>query len=545
MDKRNIRNIVLTGFMGVGKTETGKLLAELLAMDFIDTDAAVEAAMGMKIAEIFRKYGEGRFRSEEASAIEKASLRRGCVIATGGGAVLNPENIRRLRGNGIIILLTAPVEAIAARLSEAGERPLLRGDELRKRIGELLSDREPFYMDCDYRIDTAELNAEQTARLIISMIRKMNKGDRGDRGRNFLATIEVDLKERSYPIIIGADNLEQLGEVMSACAPLRQVKSVLLVTNETVGPLYGKQVMNSLERAGFAPRYYQLPDGEEYKSLDSACKLYTAAIEAGLNRLSAVTALGGGVVGDLAGFVAATYMRGISFVQIPTTLLAQVDSSVGGKTGVNHPLGKNMIGSFYQPRLVFADVRVLKTLDPAEMRAGLAEVIKYGVIRDEEFFRYIEEHLEQVLALDDGVLSYVVKKSCLIKAGIVEEDERENGMRALLNFGHTIGHALEALTSYRRYRHGEAVAAGMAVAADIAVGRGLLNKEDSERLKNLLSRAGLPITVPFSASEIIKVLPRDKKALEGRPRFVLPLALGRARLFAEVETDEIKAALEG
>ncbi|MGB4503755.1 MAG: 3-dehydroquinate synthase [Syntrophaceticus sp.] len=358
-----------------------------------------------------------------------------------------------------------------------------------------------------------------------------------------METLRVDLKERSYSIKIGAGNLEQLGEAMAATEALQQVKSVLVVTNERVGPLYGEQVIRSLKQAGFTPLYYQLPDGEEFKTLESADKLYTEAIINGLDRQSAVIALGGGVVGDLAGFVAATYMRGISLVQIPTTLLAQVDSSVGGKVAVNHPLGKNMIGSFYQPQLVFIDVQVLKTLDPIEVRAGLAEVIKYGVIQDGDFFSYLEEHLEQILALDQGVLSYIIKKSCSIKARVVELDERENGMRALLNFGHTIGHALEALTSYRVYRHGEAVAAGMMVAADIAVGRDLLEKEDRDRLKNLLIRAGLPTTVPIAATDILNVLPRDKKARHGRPRFVLPLALGKAGLFEDVEADEIRAAL--
>ncbi|MDD2555128.1 MAG: 3-dehydroquinate synthase [Syntrophaceticus sp.] len=358
-----------------------------------------------------------------------------------------------------------------------------------------------------------------------------------------METLQVDLKERSYPIKFGAGNLKYLGEAMAALQPIQQVKRVFVITNERVGSLYGDIVLESLKQAGFEPFYYQLPDGEEYKSLESADKLYTAAIENGLDRQSAVVALGGGVAGDLAGFVAATYLRGVFLIQVPTTLLAQVDSSVGGKVAVNHPLGKNMIGSFYQPQLVFIDVRVLNTLDLREVRAGLAEAIKYGVIRDGDLFSYLEEHLEQILALEQDALSYVIQKSCAIKAAIVAEDERENGVRILLNFGHTIGHALEALTSYRIYRHGEAVAVGMVAAAQIAVGRGLLKEEDKNRLEKLLKRAGLPTTVTIPAVEIINILPRDKKARRGKPHFVLPLALGEVDLFEDVEKDEILAAI--
>jgi 3-dehydroquinate synthase len=533
-------NIVLTGFMGVGKTEVGRRLAELLEMKFIDTDTAVESAVGMKIPDIFQKYGEERFRCEEAAVIRKAALCSNCVIATGGGVVLNPENMRALREKGMIILLSAQPSVIADRVMKTAKRPLLQGDDLNKRIRNLLSERAPCYQDCDDRIDTSELSIEQVVERIISLLDENQ--ETGKTG--ILETVPVDLKERGYSIKIGAGNLECLGEAMVALEPLQDVKSVLVVTDERVGPLYGKQVLSSLKRAGFSPLYHQLPEGEEYKSLESAEQLYTAAIENGLDRQSAVVALGGGVVGDLAGFVASTYMRGISLIQVPTTLLAQVDSSVGGKVAVNHPLGKNMIGAFYQPQLVFIDVHVLETLAPREVRAGLAEVIKYGVIRDGDFFSYLEGHLQQILALDEGVLSYVIKKSCAIKARVVEEDEREDGVRAFLNFGHTIGHALEALTFYRNYRHGEAVAAGMVAAAEIAVERGLLEEEEKNRLKKLLDRAGLPVTVPLAGDEILNILPRDKKARHGRPRFVLPLGLGSVNLFEDVETDEIRAALE-
>lgn len=354
-------------------------------------------------------------------------------------------------------------------------------------------------------------------------------------------TLRVELGERSYSIMIGADILDRLGEavVNLGCGP-----RLFVVTNETVGPLYGERVKNSLIKAGFDLLYHELPDGEEYKSLQSAERLYTVALEGGLERGGAVVALGGGVIGDLAGFVAATYMRGVPYIQVPTTLLAQVDSSVGGKVAVNHPLGKNIIGCFYQPRLVFADVQVLRTLAPREVRAGLAEVIKYGVIRDASFFRYLEGNLEEILALDEEALITVIRRSCAVKAEIVEKDEREEGLRAILNFGHTVGHALEALTGYRVYRHGEAVAAGMAVASAIAAARGLLKGTERMRLIGLLQRAGLPVSFPFNADDVVRILPRDKKAHRGWPRFVLPLSPGRVELFGDVELAEVMTALE-
>ncbi len=352
--------------------------------------------------------------------------------------------------------------------------------------------------------------------------------------------VQVVLPNGSYKIYIGTGTLEKLGEYL----PFEKKTRLFVITNDRVGPLYGNKLVESLQEYGYKTLYHQVPDGEEYKSFATAEELFTCAIKGGLDRGSAVIALGGGVIGDLAGFVAATYMRGIPLIQVPTTLLAQVDSSVGGKVAVNHPLGKNMIGSFYQPRLVFIDLQVLKTLDPREVRSGLAEVIKYGVIQDRGFFNFLEEHLAGIKALDLELLSAVVKKSCSIKGRIVEEDEKERGLRSLLNFGHTIGHALEVITDYRVYRHGEAVSMGMVAAAEIAVGRGLLAKEEAERLVMLLENAGLPTVIPFGADEIIPLLSRDKKAQEGRPRFVLLLGLGKAALFDDVGEAEIREAIE-
>lgn len=352
--------------------------------------------------------------------------------------------------------------------------------------------------------------------------------------------LKVDLGERSYKILVGFANLGQLGASLRS---LNLAGRLSLITNSTVGGLYGDRVRSILAGAGCTVSYWEMPDGEEYKTLQSAAAVYDHMVGEGMERGSAVVALGGGVVGDLAGFVAATYMRGVPLVQVPTTLLAQVDSSVGGKVAVNHPRGKNLIGCFYQPRLVFADLQTLRTLPERELRAGLAEVIKYGVIWDPAFFGYLEQHLEQLLGLEPGPLVEAVRRSCAIKAKVVASDEREQNLRGILNFGHTVGHALESLTNYRVYRHGEAVAVGMVAAAVLAVNRGLMDAADKERLVALLRRAGLPVSFPYPAREILALLPHDKKVLHGELRFVLPLKMGQAEIRTGVENDEIMTAL--
>jgi 3-dehydroquinate synthase len=352
--------------------------------------------------------------------------------------------------------------------------------------------------------------------------------------------LEVSLGERSYQIMIGSGNLDQLGVSLRG---LNLADRLCLVTNTTVGPLYGDRVKSVLVNSGYAVSYHEVPDGEEYKTLQSAAAIYDHMVGSGMGRDSAVVVLGGGVVGDLAGFVAATYMRGIPLIQVPTTLLAQVDSSVGGKVAVNHPLGKNLIGCFYQPRLVFADLQTLGTLPEREIRAGMAEVIKCGFIWDGAFFVFLEQHLERVLNREPEFLMEAVRRSCAIKAEIVSGDEREQGMRAILNFGHTIGHALESLTGYQVYRHGEAIAVGMAVAAAMAVNRGLLAAVDRERLVILLSRAGLPVSFHYPAQDILGLLSHDKKMLMGRQRFILPLEIGRVEICSDLSEGEILSAL--
>lgn len=340
--------------------------------------------------------------------------------------------------------------------------------------------------------------------------------------------INVDLGERSYPIYIDSNILSSFGERLKA---FNQSKRAVIVTNPTVAKLYLDIIESSLKSAGISVKVIEIPDGEEYKSLEWASTIYDELIAFEMDRNSPLIALGGGVIGDITGFVAATYMRGIPYVQVPTTLLAQVDSSVGGKTAVNHPKGKNMIGAFYQPLFVFIDVKTLDTLDLREVRAGLAEVVKYGIIRSEELFSYIENNADKILSLDETALRHIIKVSCEIKASVVAADERETGLRAILNFGHTFGHAVEALTHYKQYRHGEAVAIGMLFAAKLSYKMGLSNDETVERLSSLLEKIGLPLEhKACSAAECIASMMHDKKVVAGELRFVLPESMGRVTI---------------
>lgn len=356
-----------------------------------------------------------------------------------------------------------------------------------------------------------------------------------------MQTLNVNLGTRSYPIHIGAGNLRQVGELLSQ-AGLRG--SVAVVTNPTVARLYLDAVGSALKQAGFTFTPVLIPDGEEFKTVQSLQIIYDRLIAERFERKSCVLALGGGVVGDMAGFAAATYLRGVPYVQVPTTLLAQVDSSVGGKTGVNHADGKNLIGAFYQPRMVLIDVAVLRTLPRRELIAGLAEVIKYGVIEDGELFSLLEQKIAQLTELDEDLLIETIATSCAIKARVVEADEREDDYRAVLNFGHTIGHALEAVTGYTRFLHGEAVGVGMAKAAALSARHGFCDAESLLRIVQLIEKAGLPSAIPddVSMAGLIQAMEVDKKAAGGKIKFVMCTGIGKTR-FHGLAPSEILDAL--
>lgn len=351
--------------------------------------------------------------------------------------------------------------------------------------------------------------------------------------------VEVDLGQRSYPIHIGSGLLED-PDIYTKHIVGHQV---MVVTNETVGPIYLNKVMGAL--ADYQCETVLLPDGEKYKTLDVWRSIFDSLLQHRFSRQCTIIALGGGVVGDMAGFAAASYQRGVNFIQVPTTLLAQVDSSVGGKTGINHPLGKNMIGAFHQPLCVVADTETLNTLDNRQLSAGIAEVIKYGLINDPDFFTWLENNINSLLVRDRETLAFAIERSCIDKARIVAADELEAGQRALLNLGHTFGHAIETGVGYGEWLHGEAIAAGMCMAARLSVEQGWLAKTDEERIVNLIQMAGLPIIPPdgLDADKLMELMAVDKKVLDGKLRLVLLRGIGSAFVTDEFDLGRLQDTL--
>lgn len=362
-----------------------------------------------------------------------------------------------------------------------------------------------------------------------------------------MRTLKVDLGDRSYPIFIGkglfqAENL----------FPYIKGKQVMIVTNETVAPLYLEKLKQGLLENGASSAQAKqigetiLPDGESYKNLDTINSIFDGLMQDNYDRKTTLIALGGGVIGDMTGFAAACYRRGVNFIQVPTTLLSQVDSSVGGKTGVNHPLGKNMIGAFYQPQAVIADISTLDTLEDRELKAGIAEVIKYGFIYDTEFFVWLEENLEKLLQRDYEALAYAVHRSCEIKAEVVAKDELEHGIRALLNFGHTFGHAIETFTGYSSWLHGEAIGTGMCMALTMSQLMGWMSAEDVQRGIDIIKRADLPVDVPQDMTEedFIRLMQADKKVLDGVVRLILLKSIGEGVIVDEYTPEIFRETLE-
>ena len=357
-----------------------------------------------------------------------------------------------------------------------------------------------------------------------------------------MKNLKIDLNERSYDILISRNILSKVGEfILNILEPSR----IIIITHPSVRKLFGDEIESGLVNVGYSPNVIEIPEGETSKSLRQVELIYDRMLEMKCDRKSVLIALGGGVVGDLTGFTAATFQRGISFIQIPTTLLSQVDSSVGGKTAVNHPRGKNMIGAFYQPKLVVIDLNTLSTLPKNQLRGGLSEVVKYGVIADEKLFIFLENNIQNILSLDIKCLEYIVKTSCAIKARIVEKDERESKYRMILNFGHTFGHAIETLTNYTEYLHGEAISIGMVQAALLSVKSGLCNKDLPKRITNLLKAFGLPIQAhDLKSKDIIESMRHDKKNSHNKLRFVLPKSIGSIEIIDDVPETLIQSVLD-
>ena len=365
----------------------------------------------------------------------------------------------------------------------------------------------------------------------------------GERQRQ-MKKVTVELGTRSYEIVIDSDILPDIGKRLKE---FNFSPGIGIISNPTVFNLYGDRLMQSLKNAGLDCFHILIPDGEEYKDYFWTYYILTELLKKRLDRNSCLIALGGGVIGDMTGFVASMYMRGINFIQIPTTLLSQVDSSVGGKTGVNHYLGKNMLGAFYQPRLVWIDIATLGTLPKRELLCGVAEIIKYGIIWDEDLFDYMEKHREAIMNYDGDVLRFIIKRSCEIKAEVVSKDEREGGLRAILNYGHNIGHAVETETKYARFLHGEAIAIGMYLEARLSEKMGLIDTRQVNRIRSVINAYGLPAQLPedLDSDKLVSLMKLDKKTVAGKMKFILPEKIGKVRISKDVKKEEIAQVISG
>lgn len=532
----------MVGLMGAGKTTVGRALAKKLNKRFIDSDHEIEARTGASIPLIFEIEGEAGFRQREAEVIRDLTAEQDIVLATGGGAILNPQSRALLKSRGTVIYLRASINSILQRTSHDKNRPLLQTADPRKRIEELAREREPYYREVAHIvIDTGRPNVQWLMQNILTqldLVRGAMPGGESLKQRidqipsmssdtkmpqSASTTLSVDLGDRSYPIAIGHSLLSDPALVNRYITGQR----VAVVTNNLVAPLYLEELTRILTAVGKRVTTIVLPDGEEEKNWANLMRIFDALLAEKCDRKTMLIALGGGVIGDMTGFAAATYMRGVPFIQVPTTLLAQVDSSVGGKTGINHPLGKNMIGAFYQPQAVIADTATLDTLPRRELSAGMAEVIKHGAIIDAAFFGWIEDNIEKLMSRDVDALAYAIQRSCEIKAEVVRKDERETGLRAILNFGHTFGHAIEAGLGYGKWLHGEAVGCGMVMAANLSYRLGFIDGRTTERMRALVQAAGLPVNAPDLGSEKwLELMQVDKKNEDGKIKFILMNPLG-------------------
>ena len=549
-----MRNLFLIGFSYSGKSSAGRLAAERLRMPFVDLDERIERRAGRSIPEIFEADGEAAFRALEGEALAEVCAEGGAVVATGGGVPVDAENRRRMRESGVAVLLEAKPETVRARQAaadggaEESARPMLAGGDPLQRIALLKAERRDAYADAaDWTVHTDALDAAGVAAEIARGYEIVAAERGATAGRPTITGVApsytVTTKAGTYHGYVGSGLLEKLGALMRNAG---LDGTAFVIADGAVFDLYGEPVMASLKDAGFEAYEGIADPGEASKSLELAGDIYGWLAGRRAERRDSVVALGGGVAGDLGGFIAATYLRGMPFVQVPTTLLAMVDASIGGKVAVNLPAGKNLVGAFHQPRLVLADVEALRTLPHREMTAGWAEVVKHGLILDRSLLDDIDRERDRLLDRDPAALADVITRSAAIKARVVTEDERETlGMRNLLNYGHTVGHALEAVLDYEGLLHGEAVAIGMSVAAEIAVRMRMLTGADLERQADALRSFGLPLKGPAGIDQaaVREAMALDKKVAGKRINWVLPDGIGNAVSRNDVPEDVVREAM--
>ena len=532
------RSVVLVGLMGAGKTAIGRRLAARLGLPFRDADSEIELAAGCTIAEIFARYGEREFRAGERRVIRRLLAGDPLVLATGGGAFMDAETRATMRHDAVSMWLRVQLPVLLRRVAGRSHRPLLNNGDPAEVLRRLMEQRHPIYAEADLIVDCGDDTPDHTTNSVLNALLDWQPARR----------LSLALSTGSYDVVVGEGLLARAGALL---APVLPQKRAVVVTDEHVARLHLGTLLAGLEQTGFATHTVTVASGETSKNLDTYAQVVDQVLETAVERRTAVIALGGGVVGDLAGFVAATTLRGLPFVQVPTTLLAQVDSSVGGKTGINTRHGKNLLGAFHQPRMVLADSATLATLPLRELRAGYAEIAKAGLIGDPALFGWCEAHGAAVVGGDRTLQAEAVLRACAFKALVVGDDEREekpNDGRALLNLGHTFGHALEAELGYGVVLHGEAVAVGIGLAFRLSASLGLCNAADAERVVGHFTALGLPgelshLNRRLSADRLVGHMRRDKKMRDGQLAFVLARGIGQAFTKRDVPPEAVLSLL--
>ena len=528
------RSIVLVGLMGAGKTSIGRRLAARIGLPFRDADAEIEQAAGCTVPEIFERLGEREFRDGERRVIARLLAGEPLVLATGGGAYMDADTRAVIRREAVCVWLRCRLPTLLRRVAGRGHRPLLNVGNPAEVLRCLMVIRHPIYAEADVIVDCGDDHLDGTTAQVLDGLLAYRPPRR----------LTVALGPVGYDVVVGDNLLARAGALL---APVLPQKRVVVVTDPTVAALHLATLLDGLAATGFATQRIVVPAGEASKRLEVFGDLVDQLLDAGVERRTAVIALGGGVVGDLAGFAAAATLRGLPFVQAPTTLLAQVDSSVGGKTGINTRHGKNLLGAFHQPRMVLADTATLATLPPRELRAGYAEIAKAGLIGDAGFFAWCEANAAAVIGGGREQQAEAVLRACAFKAQVVGDDEREekpSGGRALLNLGHTFGHALEAELGYGAILHGEAVAVGIGLAFRLSANLGFCSTTDAERVVAHFAALGLPADLAtldrrLSAAGLVGHMRRDKKMRDGKLNFVLAQGIGRAFTHGEVPPEAV------